>query len=78
VIPTNSVPAQIPVDSSTGLLDGSTDVSSTLSTDSTLSGALDASVPSGISLTDGSGNLTGWGWGAIAAGLGVFVWVAAS
>jgi hypothetical protein len=77
LIPSNGIPAQIPVDSTTGLLDSSTGDSSTLGTDSTLSNALDASVPSGISLTDGSGNLTGWGWGAIAAGLGL-VWAVAA
>ncbi len=31
---------------------------------------------SSISLTDDSGNLTGWAWGGIAAGVGLLLWVA--
>lgn len=65
-----TVVAQNSVDPTTGLPVASTD-------DSDLSDSLDASVPGGIALTDGSGNLTGWGWGAIAVGVGLVVWVAA-
>jgi len=76
LIPTNSVPAQIPVDSTTGL-PASTGTDSSAS-DPTLDPSTDSdlTVASGISLTDGSGNLTGWGWGAIAAA-GLVAWMAA-
>lgn len=59
--------AQTSTDQTTGLPVASTDTSD----------GLDLAVAGGIALTDGSGNLTGWGWGAIAVGLGLVVWVAA-
>lgn len=60
-----SVGTPTPPDSSTGLPASSGFDLSTLF----------PSVDSGISLTDGSGNLTSWGWGAIAAAVGLVVWV---
>jgi hypothetical protein len=66
------VVAQTSTDSTTGLPVASTgDSADSTPTDSDLTAA------GGIALTDGSGNLTGWGWGAIALGLGLVVWVAA-
>jgi hypothetical protein len=58
-------------DSSTGFLDSITAI---------FSGNGDSGDGTGsdFALTDDSGNLTGFGWLAIAAGLGLVVWVAAS
>jgi hypothetical protein len=66
----SGVPAQTPVDSSTGLPAASTggfDLS-TLFSPSGDSGS------SGITLLDSSGNLTGWAWAGIVAGVGLLVW----
>jgi Transglycosylase SLT domain len=69
----NGVPAQTPVDSSTGLPAASTggfDLS-------TLFAPSDDSAGSGITLLDSSGNLTGWAWAGIVAGVGLLVWAVA-